>query len=121
MEIASTDPELVQPFNGRRESRISARFKVGVRDGSGAVFQADSLNLSLGGLCLQARQDYPPGHALQLEVALGAEPLDLRGIVAWNRPDEAAVGVHFVDVSEEAERRLETVVWLLAGLAPRPW
>jgi uncharacterized protein (TIGR02266 family) len=117
MLSASTEAEVVRPFHGRTESRISARFEVGVRDPSGAAFQADSVNLSLGGLCLESRQHYPLGHLLQLDIALGAESLNLRGVVAWSLPDRAAVGVRFVDLPEETEHRLETVIWLLSGLA----
>jgi uncharacterized protein (TIGR02266 family) len=113
---ASTEEGLFQ-LPRRTESRISARFEVGVGDPSGAAFQVDSVNLSLGGLCLESQQHYPLGHPLRLDIALGAESLQLRGVVAWSRPDQAAVGVRFVDVSEETERRLETVLWLLSGLA----
>jgi uncharacterized protein (TIGR02266 family) len=117
--MASTETEEVhRPLHGRRtESRISARFEVGVSDPVGTEFQVDSVNLSLGGLCLESRQHYPLGHPLQLDISLGTEPLQLRGVVAWSRPEQAAVGVRFVDVSEETERRLEAVVWLLSGLA----
>jgi hypothetical protein len=50
-----------------------------------------------------------------MNILLGDEAVDLRGVVAWSRPQEAELGVRFVDLSEEAGARLEAVVLLLAA------
>lgn len=80
-----------------------------------AALETDSLNVSLGGLCLRRRGDYPVGHPVRLEILLGDERVDVGGEVVWVHPDDAAMGVRFVEMPLDVERRLEAVVSLLAG------
>lgn len=39
----------------------------------------------------------------------------IRGVVAWTRPQRVLVGLHFTDIPEETEKRLEAVLRFLAG------
>src|SRR5271157_5487749 len=92
-----------------RESRIRAQLEVRLEGTQAAAVQTQSRNISLGGLCVRSQQTYPVGHPLHLEIALGGEWLELRGVVAWVQPDQDAVGVRFANVPEEAARRLEAM------------
>jgi uncharacterized protein (TIGR02266 family) len=99
-----------------RETRIPVRVDVRITDAQlSSPVETDSLNLSLGGMCLRSGGDYAVGHPVHLEMMLSGEPVDLDGVVAWVRPDEPALGVRFVEMPLDVERRLETVVSLLAA------
>ncbi len=57
----------------------------------------------------------PVGMLLGLNIVLGDEPFEVRGVVAWSNPRASELGVRFVDLSQEAGSRIEGVVWLLAA------
>lgn len=107
------------PHGGLRETRIQAELTISLaRSGEAEdILQADSVNVSLGGLCVRTSRGYPVGQPLAIDVRCEAERLALRGVVAWSRPGAALLGIRFVDLSSEASARLEALVWLLAVLA----
>jgi uncharacterized protein (TIGR02266 family) len=117
MATVSTERDGARPLQRRCESRIHAQLNVRVEDAQQATLQTHSRDFSLGGLCITSPRTYPAGHRLQLQIELGGDFLEIYGVVAWTQPREEALGVRFVDVPEEAEYRLEAVVWLLTGLS----
>lgn len=103
----------------RREDRIPARIEVHFREESDAAraLRAYSLNFSVGGLCLKTQRPYALGTKLKLVLQLGADLIELDGVVAWVRG--GAVGIRFHNVPEHARARLEAVVLSLTRPARR--
>lgn len=96
----------------RAHERVSARFDVRFQDVQDAAraLRAYSLNLSAGGLCLRTQRSYDVGSRVRLQMTVDGEDFDLQGLVAWVRDDAEAIGVRFVDLSEEERARLQRVV-----------
>jgi uncharacterized protein (TIGR02266 family) len=96
----------------RAHPRVEARFEVHFRHVQDAAraLRAYSVNVSTGGLCLRVRKVYAVGDPVGITLQVASERFELMGAVAWVRTDAEAVGVRFVDVSEEDRQRLERVV-----------
>ncbi|MFB1485172.1 TIGR02266 family protein [Corallococcus sp. RDP092CA] len=98
--------------NRRADERVAARFEVrfGQMEDAARALRAYSLNLSAGGLCLRTRKSYDVGAQVRLAMVIDGEEFHLTGVVAWVRDEAEAIGVRFVDVSEEDHERLRRVV-----------
>jgi uncharacterized protein (TIGR02266 family) len=105
------------PVERRREARVPTRIEVRFTDAVHAarVLHAYSLDFSLGGLCLRTRRVYPVGRGLKLNLVVAGERLPVDAVVAWVRPVQKAVGIRFVDVSDEVRARL---LELMRAVAP---
>ena len=110
--MAGSEPSGVER---RAHPRVEAHFEVHFRHAQDAAraLRAYSVNVSTGGLCLRVRRVYAVGDAVAITLQVASERFELMGAVAWVRPDADAVGVRFVDVSEEDRLRLERVVGTL--------
>lgn len=98
--------------NRRSHERVTATFDVRfpeLEDAARAL-RAYSLNLSAGGLCLRTRRSYDVGSRVRLQMSVNGEDFDLEGIISWVRDESEAIGVRFIDVSEEDQLRLQDVV-----------
>lgn len=117
MPIEAARQESGSPAERRRESRIAAQVDLSLAPADDArdTLQTDSVNLSLGGVCVRTERSYPVGKLLGLNIVLGDEALDLRRVVVGSRPQAVELGVCFVDLSEAAGARIEAVVLLLAA------
>ncbi len=102
----------VMQANRREHDRVAATFDVRFREMQDAAraLRAYSLNLSAGGLCLRTRRSYDVGSRVRLQMSVSGEDFDIDAIVSWVRDDAEAIGVRFVDVSEEDQFRLQRVV-----------
>ncbi len=98
--------------NRRTYERVFARFDVRFQDVQDAAraLRAYSLNLSAGGLCLRTQRSYDVGSRVRLAMTVDGEDFDLQGLVAWVRDDAEAIGVRFVDLTEDDRARLQRVV-----------
>lgn len=98
--------------NRRAHERVTATFDVRFLEAEDAAraLRAYSLNLSAGGLCLRTRRSYDVGARVRLQMTVSGEDFDLEGIISWVRDDAEAIGVRFIDVSEEDQQRLQRVV-----------
>jgi uncharacterized protein (TIGR02266 family) len=96
----------------RTEERVAARFEVRFQgpEQAARALRAYSVNLSAGGLCLRTRKAYAVGAPVSIDMQVEGERFELRGVVAWVRPDHEAVGVRFSALSDEDRARLEQVV-----------
>lgn len=90
----------------RREYRLPIRLEVrfSVPSQAARALRAYSLNFSLGGLCLKPHRPCPVGSPVQLALQIGSETLELEATVAWVR--DGAIGVRFVNLSDEGRTRL---------------
>jgi uncharacterized protein (TIGR02266 family) len=98
--------------NRRAHQRVAARFDVRfqhVQDAARAL-RAYSLNFSAGGLCLRTRRAYDVGAHVRLQMTIEGEDFDLQGIIAWVRDEDEAIGVRFVNLSDEDRARIQGVV-----------
>lgn len=100
--------------NGR-ERRGPPRFEVRLSAEvtfEGRVFTTKTLNLSVGGICLECDRELTEGAPIKVSLFLVVDdvedatlpPLHVRGTVAWSTPGEpgklAMVGVRFQGLSE---------------------
>jgi len=72
-----------------------------------------TLDISLGGLCLESRHALPLGSTLKLSVALGEEILEAEGrIVSLTLTEHLTVKVHiqFTSLDEEEREKLERFI-----------
>ena len=83
----------------------------------GAAFDARSVNLSVGGVFVEADKVLDPGAQVEMKVNLadGGSPLETRGEVVWVRPqndDHAKPGmaVRFLALDEVGARRIARLV-----------
>lgn len=108
------------PENRRQQERISARIEVRFTDKTQAAraFRAYSLNFSTGGLCLRTRRSYSVGTVLSISLEVEGECFTLKAEVAWARGE--AIGVRFLNVTDEVRERLEAVALSLKNKPPQP-
>jgi uncharacterized protein (TIGR02266 family) len=94
----------------RIHPRVSARVEVHFSDAKDAArrLKAYSLNFSAGGLCVLTERPYEVGAPLELTLRVHNETYELQGVVAWLRG--GAVGIRFVELSQEDQRRLARLV-----------
>ncbi|RKH39574.1 TIGR02266 family protein [Corallococcus sicarius] len=99
-------------LNRRADERVTARFEVRFEQAEDAAraLRAYSLNLSAGGLCLRTRKSYDVGSQVRLAMMVDGEEFHLTGVIAWVRDEAEAIGVRFIDVSEEDHERLRRVI-----------
>ncbi|HLT30702.1 MAG TPA: PilZ domain-containing protein [Myxococcaceae bacterium] len=109
-QSGSTSPSASTSAERRRAQRIPARVEVRFDEVGQAAkaLKAFTTNVSSGGVCLRTQANYPLGHRLALQLRVADDQLDLTAAVCWVRPD--AVGLRFVDVSEEHRRMLDAVL-----------
>jgi len=98
--------------NRRSDERVSARFEVHFNDTQEAAkaLRAYSLNVSAGGLCLRTRRAYDVGVPVQMDMVVGGQAFQIRGVIAWVRDESEAIGVRFTDLSERDRSRLQSVI-----------
>jgi uncharacterized protein (TIGR02266 family) len=96
----------------RTDERVTARFDVRFQDVQDAAraLRAYSLNLSAGGLCLRTQRSHDVGSRVRLRMTVDGEDFELQGLVAWVRDDAEAIGVRFVELSDDDRARLQRVV-----------
>jgi Tfp pilus assembly protein PilZ len=94
----------------RRDPRYTARLVVRFAKPQDAAraFEAFSMNLSAGGLCLRSTVRHELGETLRIELDAGPDQLSLDAVVAWVRRD--TMGVRFVNVRLPVRERLEALV-----------
>ncbi len=100
----------------RRDERKAAHIEVRFGDTADAAraLRVYSINFSAGGLCLKTQRNHTVGTSLHLTLALRDELLEVMGVVAWVR--DGAIGVRFVDLSEEHRARLGSLVSKMADV-----
>ena len=83
----------------------------------GAAFDARSVNLSVGGVFVEADKVLDPGAQVEMRVNLsdGGSPLETRGEVVWVRPQnddhaKAGMAVRFLALDEMSARRIARLV-----------
>jgi uncharacterized protein (TIGR02266 family) len=106
-------PVAPDPYvNRRSDERVTAKFEVRFEQTEDAAraLRAYSINLSAGGLCLRTRKSYDVGSQVRLSMKVEDEEFHLTAVVAWVRDEQEAIGVRFIDVSEEDHERLSRVV-----------
>jgi uncharacterized protein (TIGR02266 family) len=109
-QSGSTSPSAPTSAERRRAQRIPARVEVHFDEVGQAAkaLKAFTTNVSTGGVCLRTQATYPLGHRLALQLRVAGEQIDLTAAVCWVRQD--AVGLRFVDVSEEHRQVLDAVL-----------
>jgi len=102
--------------------RIQHDATVRFETGGGVVpaFDARAVNLSVGGLFVNAPTLLAPGVRVDLQVSLrdGKSPVHAKGEVVWvqdGAEDERGMALRFVDLQGEAESRIERLVALRTG------
>ncbi len=114
---------------GMKSLRVDLRLPV-VLESAGRRSTASSVNISLGGIFLEASHLLQPGTEMLLELVLpapgGPQPLVVRGKVAWlNRPEAkikrdlpAGMGIQFTKMTPEAQSALGLFLAAVAGGRP---
>lgn len=95
----------------RRSPRIPV--DVGVRRKGSRFFVRYNGDISANGVFLNTAIPLPKGEKVEIEVDLGdGEPLQLKGEVLEQRPEEAGLGVSviFLDLKEEEKRRIQQFI-----------
>jgi len=91
----------------RRYVRIPVMTEVAVI-GNGKRLSATSIEMSSGGMSLQAVEDFSPGSNVEVSFALMTLPrVHVRGVVSWNKPK--SLGVRF---DPNDDRRLKVKTWI---------
>jgi c-di-GMP-binding flagellar brake protein YcgR len=105
------------PGSRRREARISAWLDVELTIGDDfrGPFLTNSVNLSLGGMCVRSERSVAVGQPLGLRLLASTGALEVQGVVAWVQPRTSMIGLRFVDVSEDVAVQLESLVLLAAS------
>ena len=106
----------------RRFPRVRQPFKVQYRVGEvgGAWEAATAINISAVGVRLRSDQPIEQGSRLELQIQLPAsrEPLDVLGIVVWNRmqaPNVTEVGVEFLNLTLVQQTKIDHLVQFLSN------
>ena len=84
----------------RKPLTVEIRF-----DGGDATGRATTRDIGLGGLYMATTAELPEGTTLQLRIMLGAEELNVNGLVVYFDPGHG-VGVRFHGLTEKAEELL---------------
>lgn len=94
----------------RREQRIPARVEVRFEEAGQAAraLKAFTTNVSSGGVCVKTQATYPLGHRLALQLQIADQRLELTAAVCWVRQE--AVGLRFVDLSDEHRKTIGALV-----------
>lgn len=107
----------------RRFPRIPESFTVQYRvSGELAATWAEAVtqNVSAGGIRFRVPEPLGPGTTMTLQMRLSgtAQPLHVKGQVAWSRMQASGVvevGVEFLNLSERDQRMIDQIVGFLRG------
>lgn len=98
---------------GRKSSTRLSEVMTVVLSQGGAVFVAETRNVSDGGLCLKSEETFPVG--TQLHLVFGRPPelprLSTEGIVRWCEGGKG-VGVEIISIRPQDQRSLERFISL---------
>ena len=72
------------------------------------ALKAFTTNVSSGGVCVKTQATYPLGHRLALQLQIADQRLELTAAVCWVRQE--AVGLRFVDLSDEHRKTIGALV-----------
>jgi hypothetical protein len=89
-------------MSDQRHRRITTRFRRTIRVDlaiEGMWQSAESVDLSIGGVCLRTPVALPPDQELGLRLHLpGCAPIECRGQVCWTQPDQQEAGVQLMEM-----------------------
>jgi hypothetical protein len=83
----TTPPPCPQPTDRRREPRHPARVEVDIETGDGVAYVGTTLDLSLGGMCVEIAAPLGPDERVRVRFRLSGlpAPLEIDSTVRWVR------------------------------------
>jgi TonB family protein len=106
------------PASDRRahpRQRIRSLAYVHLGEGNGGII----LNISEGGICVQAAEALDEGEgvlSMRIEIPRSRKRLEVRGEIAWLGESRKEAGLRFVDLQEDALRRIRS--WMAREESP---